>query len=206
MRELVDEAGVRRFMRALGDAAGREGTCYLVGGATAVLLGWRATTRAADINLAPEQDEILRALPSIKHELALNVELASPAEFIPLPSGWEEKPERRARGQLSFRHFDLDSQALAKIERGHARDVVDVREMLARGLVEPEALRARFGRDRAGALPLPRDRPGVVPAEPRGRAGLTRGQRRSQFLHNGKPAKSSSCKRDGHAELARRTT
>ena len=45
---------------------------------------------------------------------------------------------------LSFRHFDLDSQALAKLERGHARDLEDVREMLQRGLVEAERLRTAF--------------------------------------------------------------
>ena len=32
-------------------------------------------------------------------------------------------------GPLAFRHFDLYAQALAKIERGHAQDLVDVREM-----------------------------------------------------------------------------
>jgi hypothetical protein len=145
MRELADEARIRAFMRALGEAAEREGTCYLVGGATAVLLGWRATTRDVDMKLEPEQDELLRVLPSIKEELALNVELASPAEFIPLPSGWEERsPSAGREGRLTFRHFDLYSQALAKVERRHARDVVDVREMLARGFVEPNALRARF--------------------------------------------------------------
>ena len=38
---------------------------------------------------------------------------------------------------MAFHHFDLYAQALAKIERGHAQDVDDVREMLRRGLVEP---------------------------------------------------------------------
>ena len=54
MRELADEERIRRFMRALGDAASREGECFLTGGATAVLLGWRATTLDVDIRLEPE--------------------------------------------------------------------------------------------------------------------------------------------------------
>src|SRR6266508_3133195 len=63
MRELADEERIRRFMRALGDAASREGECFLTGGTTAVLLGWRPTTLDVDIRLEPEQDAVLRALP-----------------------------------------------------------------------------------------------------------------------------------------------
>ena len=145
MRELADEQRIRRFLRALGDAAPRDGDCYLTGGATAVLLGWRATTLDVDIRLEPEQDELLRALVRIKEELAVNVELASPADFIPLPGGWRERSPFAVReGRLSFRHFDLYSQALAKLERDHARDVEDVRELLSRGLVEAPRLRVFF--------------------------------------------------------------
>jgi hypothetical protein len=132
-------------MRAAGRAAEQEGVCYLVGGATAVLVGWRETTVDVDLRLEPEQDALLRALPSIKDELAINVELASPADFIPLPAAWRERSPFIAReGLLSFRHFDLYSQALAKLERGHSRDLADVHAMLARGLIEAERLRAFF--------------------------------------------------------------
>jgi hypothetical protein len=145
VRELADEARIRRFMHAVGDAAPSEGDCYLTGGATAVLLGWRSTTLDVDISLEPEQDEVLRVLPRIKDELAVNVELASPADFIPLPRGWRERSLFVGReGRLSFRHFDLYSQALAKLERGHAQDMDDVRAMLARGLVEAEQVRIFF--------------------------------------------------------------
>ena len=57
MRELADEERIGRFLLALGEAAVGEGTCYLTGGATAVLLGWRPTTVDVDIALDPEQDE-----------------------------------------------------------------------------------------------------------------------------------------------------
>jgi hypothetical protein len=40
-------------------------------------------------------------------------------------------------GKVSFHHFDPVAQALAKLERVHDRDLADVREMLAAGLVEP---------------------------------------------------------------------
>jgi uncharacterized nucleotidyltransferase DUF6036 len=145
MRELADAERIRRFMQALGAAATRDGICYLVGGGTAVLLGWRPTTIDVDIELDPEQDEVLRALPSIKNELRINVELASPRDFIPLPEGWQERSPSVGRdGRLTFKHFDLYSQALAKLERGHAQDLEDVRLMLERGLVAVDELRAAF--------------------------------------------------------------
>ena len=132
-------------MRALGAAAPEEGTCYLVGGGTAVLLGWRESTIDVDIELDPEQDDLLRALPAIKDELQINLELASPRQFIPLPAGWEERsPSAGREGRLTFKHFDLYSQALAKLERGHAQDLEDARVMLKRGLVEAERLRTSF--------------------------------------------------------------
>jgi hypothetical protein len=145
VRELADASRIAAFMRAAGRAAERAGVCYLVGGATAVLLGWRETTLDVDIRLEPEQDALLRALPEIKNELAINVELASPADFIPLPALWRERCSSVEKvGLLSFQHFDLYSQALAKLERGHALDLSDVAEMLARGLIERSQLRSFF--------------------------------------------------------------
>jgi hypothetical protein len=145
VRELADEERIRHFMQALGGAAREDGDCYLTGGATAVLLGWRSTTIDVVIKLEPEQDEVLRALPGIKEELSVNVELAAPADSIPLPRAWRDRSLFVARERrLSFRHFDLYSQALAKLERGHTQDVDDVREMVSRGLVDEGHLRSSF--------------------------------------------------------------
>ena len=138
MRELADVARVREFMRLLGRAADREADVYFTGGATAVLVGWRPTTIDVDIKIEPELDSLLHAIPQIKDELRINVELASPAEFIPVPDGWKERSISIGReGKVSFHHFDPVAQALAKLERAHDRDLADVREMLAAGLVEP---------------------------------------------------------------------
>lgn len=132
-------------MRLAGEAAEQDGVCYLTGGATAVLLGWRATTLDIDIRLEPAQDSVLRAVQSLKRELAMNIETASPGEFIPLPAGWEERSAPAGRqGRLTFRHFDFYSQALAKLERAHDKDLIDVRELLARGLVDPGRLLALY--------------------------------------------------------------
>ncbi|HEY0781897.1 MAG TPA: DUF6036 family nucleotidyltransferase [Thermoanaerobaculia bacterium] len=132
-------------MRALGAEADAGARLYFTGGATAVLLGWRASTVDLDIKLEPDSDRLLRALPHLKESLEINVELASPGDFIPELPGWRERsPFIEQEGKLSFLHYDLDSQALSKIERGLAKDVGDVRAMIAKGLVEPDQLLRRF--------------------------------------------------------------
>lgn len=145
MRSLADAERLKRFLRELAREADSEAAVYLTGGATAVLLGWRDTTIDADILIVPEQDALYRALPRLKEELQLNVEIASPAHFIPELPGWRERSlliERQ--GLVSFYHYDPYSQALAKVERGHPRDLADVEQLLARGLVDPQKLRELF--------------------------------------------------------------
>jgi hypothetical protein len=145
VRAPADAAVLGRFMAALGREAERETRVYFTGGASAVILGWRASTLDADIEVVPESDALLRAVPRLKEELQLNVELASPAQFIPELPGWAERsPFIRCEGRVSFHHYDFYAQALAKIERGHAQDRGDVEEMLRRGLVEPARLREMF--------------------------------------------------------------
>ena len=81
----------------------------------------------------------------LKTGLDLNVELASPSDFIPPLPGWRERSRFiEHNGQLSFFHYDFYAQALSKIERGHSRDRTDVREMLTRGLIQPDELLRLF--------------------------------------------------------------
>lgn len=132
-------------MQALGEAVDVEGRVYLTGGATAVLYGWRKTTIDVDIKLIPDRDEILREIPRLKEELDLNIELAAPSDFIPLPEGWEDRSPLIERvGKLSFHHFDPVAQALSKAERGHSQDIDDIREMIANGLVDPAQVLRQF--------------------------------------------------------------
>jgi len=145
MRRLVDAERLHAFMRALGGRTDVETTCYLTGGATAVLLGWRDSTIDVDVLFAPENDQLLRAIPELKEELELNVELAFPGDFVPMPDGWEERSSFVEQvGSVGFRNVDFYAQALAKLERGHDRDLADVDAMISRDLVDRERLRAFF--------------------------------------------------------------
>ena len=145
MRAHADANLLGRFMAALGREANRETRVYFTGGASAVLLGWRASTLDADIEIVPESDALLRAISRLKDELQINVELAAPSHFIPELPGWQERsPFIRREGRASFHHYDFYAQALSKIERGHAQDRGDVEQMLRGGLVDPARLRELF--------------------------------------------------------------
>lgn len=140
MRRAVDGERIRAFMAELGRRARTPASVYLTGGATAVLQGWRQSTLDIDLRLEPDSDELLRLLPELKERLEINVELSSPIDFVPAP-GWEDRSLYiETRGPLSFLHFDPYAQALSKIERGHSKDVADVRDFLRSGLVEPARL------------------------------------------------------------------
>ncbi len=137
MRRPVDAARIREFFRALGAEAREETHLYLTGGTTAVLFGWRDSTVDVDLKMIPESDALFRAIPALKEKLEVNVELASPADFIPELRGWQERSRFIVReGKVDFFHYDLYSQALSKLQRGHARDLDDVRVMLATHLLE----------------------------------------------------------------------
>jgi hypothetical protein len=145
MRQLTTAARLREFLTRLGGSTRTPGTVYLVGGATAVLEGWRDSTVDIDLKLVPDSDELLRAIAELKQRLDVNVELASPDLFIPVVPQWADRsPWVGKFGPLDVRHFDLTSQALAKLERGHDRDLRDVRAMIARGLVSADSLRETY--------------------------------------------------------------
>jgi hypothetical protein len=145
MRGRTDAAQLRLFLHELGRQARGQATVNLVGGATAVLEGWRPTTIGVDLRLEPELDEVLRALPGLKERLAINIELASPLDFLPEPAGWRDRsPFVAQEGSLTIRDMDPALQALAKLERGFDQDLGDVDAMLERGLVDGARLRATF--------------------------------------------------------------
>jgi hypothetical protein len=156
MRSLTDAAKVERFMEALGRRARGTGRVYLVGGATAVLHGWRRTTVDIDLKMDPEPAGAFEAIAALKDELDVNVELAAPDQFIPPLPNWQTRSVFIARhGDVEFLHYDPVSQAMAKLERGHARDIDDVRAMVDRGLVAHGEFLDRFEEIRPGLARYP---------------------------------------------------
>lgn len=147
MRTLTDAAGVLAFMRRIGQASRGAGRVYLVGGSSAVLMGWRATTIDIDVKLDPEPAGAFEAIAEAKEVLNLNVETAAPDDFLPALPGWQERSRFIDRhGEVDFFHYDFYGQALAKIERGLEQDRADVEMMRRDGLIEPDQLRELFAR------------------------------------------------------------
>jgi hypothetical protein len=146
MRELATSERIEEFFRSLGRAASIPSRVYVTGGVTAVILGFRASTVDIDLEIHPESDEILRAIPRLKEELRINVELAAPHHFIPPLPGWQERSHFiRREGPLDFYHYDFYAQALAKLERGHDKDLRDARQLAERGLGDPARLLELYG-------------------------------------------------------------
>src|ERR1043165_659804 len=146
MRRKVTVESLREFMRELGAAAQSPGKVYFTGGGTALLLGFRDQTIDIDLKLDPEPKGGFEAIAKLKNSLDVNVELASPDNFIPATREWRAHSRHIASiGKLEFFHYDFALQALSKIERGHAQDLQDVKALLDAGLISAEALRATLG-------------------------------------------------------------
>jgi len=145
MRAEVTVDKLRRFIVALGNAAKGPGRVYLTGAATALLEGWRTMSVDLDLKMDPEPPGAFEAIARLKDELDISVELAAPDQFVPPLPGWQDRSRFiAAHGPVSFYEYDPYGQVLAKIARDHDRDRLDVREYLARGLVDPERFRSLY--------------------------------------------------------------
>jgi hypothetical protein len=88
VRQRTDRARLRRFLRALGQRVHRPVRLYLVGGNVLIDLGLRSAT--LDIDYVADADEsaalaeLEGAIRALKVELDVNVEPASPGDFLPV--------------------------------------------------------------------------------------------------------------------------
>jgi hypothetical protein len=145
MRAEADKIKLEMFMSAVGSRVSGEGCIYLTGGATAVLHNWRPMTIDVDLKPDPEPAGLFEALAQLKEELDINVELASPDQFVPAVPGWRERSRFIAQhGRVRFFHYDLYGQALSKLQRRHERDLRDVKSMLQSGMIETGLLLELF--------------------------------------------------------------
>lgn len=145
MRANVDPQKIEHLMQVLGREARGSGCIYFTGGASALLMGWRSSTVDVDIRLDPEPPGIFQAIAKLKQELNINIELASPQDFLPPLPGWRDRSVFIGkRGQISFYHYDFTAQALSKLSRGFDRDINDVQAMYEQKLFSSSELRNCF--------------------------------------------------------------
>jgi hypothetical protein len=140
MRAPTDRARLERVLQDLGRSVHHPVRFYLVGGAVMVVLGLREATVDIDFVAAADKPqglaELERRLPRAKDELDVNLEPASPADFMPVPNGaLSRSPYVRSYGPLAVYHYDYPSLVLAKIARSTERDLTDVELLLRAGIV-----------------------------------------------------------------------
>jgi hypothetical protein len=148
LRPPVGRNDIQHFLRRLGDEFRDPGRVYLVGGTTLVFEGLRQQTVDIDLTYEVTVDKVGRfveAVRKLKDDIDINIEEASPGDFIPLPAGAAHRHEYIGRfGQLDVFHFDLYSTALSKIARGRQQDFSDVIALLERKLIGWEHLEAHY--------------------------------------------------------------
>ncbi len=134
LRQSVDQQRIEYFLQQLGKRFTKPGRVYLVGGTSIVYEGLRQQTLDIDLTFDIDNEHhglFIEVIRELKEKLSMNIEEASPANFIPLPSGYRERSQFIDRyGKLDVFHFDLYSVALSKIARGTEEDFTDVLSLL----------------------------------------------------------------------------
>lgn len=126
MRDNSGLKQINKFITNVGELVKVPLTVYLSGGATAVMFDIRETTIDVDIKFEPEEMQMYKAIQVLKEKLNMNIELASPLDFIPALPQWKERSIFiTANNKVSFYHLDLYSQVIAKVQRGWKKDLTD---------------------------------------------------------------------------------
>ncbi len=147
MRPNVDKQAIESFLQQLGRTFRKPGRLYLVGGAALVHAGVRpGFTQDIDIHVGgANEGELIIGIQRLIQQMQINIEFASPKDFIPLPSQWETHAQYVGRyGQIDVFYFDFYSIALSKIERGTTRDIEDVKLLVQQERIGLDELDATY--------------------------------------------------------------
>ncbi len=139
MRQGVDKAAIESFLQQLGKTFRKPARLYLVGGAALVHMGVRSGfTQDIDVQVSGAgEGDLIVAIQRMIERMQINVEFASPVDFIPLPKQWELHARFVGRyGTIDVFYFDFYSIALSKMERGNNRDIEDVKLLVQQGIID----------------------------------------------------------------------
>jgi hypothetical protein len=142
MREELTRDRLISLMKELARTAPPDGNyrVYLLGGGTAVYLGWRRSS--IDVDLFSDQQDVFGDIQAIKERLNMNIEFARPEDFVPPLRGTLDRHVFiDTIGRISFYHYDPFAQLLSKVVRGFQRDLDDAKEFVRRGMVDPRRFR-----------------------------------------------------------------
>jgi hypothetical protein len=143
MREELTRERLISLMKELARTAPKRGTyrVYLVGGGTAVYLGWRRSS--VDVDLFSDQDVVFRHIQEIKERLNINIEFVRPEDFVPPLKGTADRHVFiDSVGPIMFYHYDPYAQLFSKVVRGFQRDLDDALEFVRNGMVDYKRFRS----------------------------------------------------------------
>ena len=137
MRQHVGQREIEQFLIEVGRTR-RPGRLYLTGGAALVHRGIRlGQTLDIDIQITIDPANLTTEIAQLKHKLNMNIEFASPGDFMPLPTQWEVRSHFIKRyNQVDAFYFDWYSIALSKMQRANQRDILDVQSLVRQGYVK----------------------------------------------------------------------
>lgn len=137
MRQHVGREEIEQFLMQVGRTH-LPGRLYLTGGAALVHRGIRpGQTLDIDIQITVDPGNLTAQIAHLKHKMNINIEFASPGDFIPLPTQWEARSAFIQRyDQVDVFYFDWYSIALSKMQRANRQDVVDVQLLVRHEFVE----------------------------------------------------------------------
>lgn len=136
MRQRVGRQEIEQFLIEVGRTR-QPGRLYLTGGAALVHRGIRpGQTLDIDIQITIDPANLTTQIAQLKQKMNINIEFASPGDFIPLPTQWEARSQFIKRyNQVDVFYFDWYSIALSKMQRANRQDVVDVQLLIRQGFV-----------------------------------------------------------------------
>lgn len=137
MRQSVGRQDIEHFLVEVGRTR-LPGQIYIVGGAALIHKGIRpGQTLGIDIQITSDPANLTAQIVQLKQKLNINIEFASPGDFMPLPAQWEVRSEFiRRYGQVDAFYFDWYSIALSKAQRANPQDVVDLQLLVRQHFVD----------------------------------------------------------------------
>jgi hypothetical protein len=93
MRQRVGQQDIEHFLTEVGRTR-QAGRLYLTGGAALVHRGIRlGQTLDIDIQVTIDPGNLTAQIAQLKQKMNINIEFASPGDFLPLPTQWEVRSE-----------------------------------------------------------------------------------------------------------------
>src|SRR6266699_4526806 len=137
MRQTVGQQEIEQFLVQVGRTR-QPGRLYLTGGAALVHRGIRpGQTLDIDIQITVDPVNLTTQIAQLKQQLNMNIEFASPADFMPLPDQWETRsPFIKRYCQVDVFYLDWYSLDFFKMQRANRQDVVDVQLLVRQGFVD----------------------------------------------------------------------